>query len=301
MQHKITPLILSPRRQLQTLVENRTAYTLNQCELNVFETYQQSFDVALNFNDLVITSMLRGKKVMHLFNQPEFEYLPGESVIVPANANMKIDFPTAQEHAPTQCIALAINPQQISNTIQYLNEFFPKADPEQRWQLNFNACHLQNNQDIASILNKIISICIGDQRDKDILVDLSMKELLVCIMQMQNLKVIASPAMSAGHPLAYVIEYIRANLSEKISIKNLSDKACMSKASFYRLFKREFGISPNDFIIKEKISRAKQLLKKPDAKISAVGYELGFNDTNYFIRLFKKMVGITPGNYHHQQ
>lgn len=76
-----------------------------------------------------------------------------------------------------------------------------------------------------------------------------------------------------------------------------SDKACMSKATFYRLFKRELGISPNDYILTEKITRAKALLSNPAAKVAAVSYELGFSDANYFIKAFKKMVGVTPGNY----
>jgi AraC-like DNA-binding protein len=298
MQHKLNQVSLSKAENLQTLVENRTAYTLERCELSVFETYTPSFKVPLTFNDFVITSMLRGKKVMHLFDKQGFDYMPGETVIVPPDVTMKIDFPEASDLNPTQCIALAIDNEQIKKTITYLNEFFPKEDSQSKWLLNYDEYHFYNNEEIAYLINKVIRICSEKSTEKDVLADLTLKELLIRIMQSQNLKTINDEHYHLNHnPLAYVIGYIKNNLNEKISIDHLSSKACMSKATFYRLFKRELGISPNDYILAEKMSKAKQLLAKPGAKIAAISYELGFSDANYFIRAFKKIVGITPGAF----
>lgn len=301
MQHRLNPLGLSRSESLLTLVENRTAYTLESCELNVFETYKESYNVPLSFNDFVITSMLRGKKVMHLQEREEFDYYPGQTVIIPPSLAMNIDFPEATNENPTQCIALAIDQEQIKKTISYLNEFFPKEDPSGKWSLDYEKYHFQNNEEIAALINKVVRICAERSGAKDILADLTLKELLVRIMQSQNLNAMAGDITNINrNPLTYVLNYIKANLSEKININSLTDKACMSKASFYRLFKRELGISPNDFILSEKISRAKQLLSNPHAKVAAISYELGFSDANYFIRAFKKMEGVTPGNYQHQ-
>ncbi|WP_235324558.1 AraC family transcriptional regulator [Pedobacter lusitanus] len=301
MQHKLNLVGLSKEASLQTLIENRTAYTLERCELNIFETYSESYKVPLTFNDFVITSMLRGKKVMHLFDEIGFDYLPGETVIIPPSQTMQIDFPEASGQTPAQCIALAIDNDQIKQTIRYLNEYFPKAATGQQWSLNFDEYHFYNNEEIAFLINKIIRICAEGSKEKDVLADLTLKELLVRIMQTQNLKIIDKTGADMNrNPLAYVIGYIKANLSEKISINSLSSKACMSKATFYRLFKRELGISPNDFILTEKIKRAKQMLARPGSKISAISYDLGFSDANYFIRVFKKLEGITPGSYQMQ-
>lgn len=298
MPHTLNNVSLSKSASLQTLVENRTSFTLERCELNVFETYTESYQVPLTFNDFVITSMLRGKKVMHLFDKHGFDYIPGQTVIVPPAETMKIDFPEATEHNPTQCIALAIDSEQIHQTINYLNQNFPKDGSMGKWMLNYDEYHFYNNEEIAYLINKIIRICAEHSREKDILADLTLKELLVRIMQTQNLNALQEHTTNAANnPLAYVINYIKANLGEKLNISNLSDKACMSKATFYRLFKRELGISPNDYILTEKIARAKALLSNPGAKVAAVSYELGFSDANYFIKAFKKMVGVTPGSY----
>ena len=301
MQHTLDQVNLSASEALQTLVENRTSYTLERCELNVFETYTESYKVPLTFNDFVITSMLRGKKVMHLFDKKGFDYFPGQTVIVPPAVTMEIDFPEASDLNPTQCIALAIDQEQIQKTISYLNEFFPKEGSNEKWLLNYDEYHFYNNEEIAYLINKVIRICSERTKEKDVLADLTLKELLVRIMQTQNLKTISDEGYNLNqNPLAFVLNYIKSNLNEKISINSLSDKACMSKATFYRLFKRELGISPNDFILAEKINKAKILLAQPGAKVASISYELGFNDANYFIRAFKKIVGITPGTYQMQ-
>lgn len=298
MQHTLDALSLSKPECLQTLVENRTSYSLERCELNVFETYKQSYNVPLTFNDFVITSMLRGKKVMHLFDHHGFDYFPGQTVIVPPASTMKIDFPEATAENPTQCIALAIDNEQIKKTISYLNEFFPKEDAGHEWKLTYDDYHFYNNEEIAGLMDKVIRICSGGTRTKDIFADLTLKELLVRIMQRQNLKSLGGDVQQTNHnSLAFIVSYIKANLNEKINVDTLSNKACMSKATFYRLFKRELGISPNDFILSEKMIRAKQLLSNSNAKVAAVSYELGFSDANYFIRTFKKMEGVTPGVY----
>lgn len=294
----LSPLSLSHGKELNTMVENRKAYTMNHCELNVFETFQRSELVPLTFSDLVITSMLRGKKVMHLFDKPGFDYLPGETVIVPPNITMKIDFPEATINQPSQCTALAINHQEIANTLDFLNENYPREDSK-IWQLNYNQFHFFNNYELAQLINKLIRISTGDALTKDVLANLTLKELLIRIMQMQNLHEISDNLheLSSGSRFAYVLEYIRVHLSDKLNIDALSQMAFMSKASFFRAFKHELGISPVDYIIKERLQLAKQLMNNPHNSISEACFKAGFNNLNYFSRAFKKIEGVTPSYY----
>ncbi|WP_396192074.1 AraC family transcriptional regulator N-terminal domain-containing protein [Flavobacterium sp.] len=289
---------LSTEKSLKTLVENRTVYSLNNCELNLFETYQESQLVPLKFNDLVVTSMLRGKKVMHLFDEPGFDYLPGETVVIPSNVEMKIDFPEASKNNPTQCLALAIEQSKIKDTLNFLNERYPKEGTDQFWQLNYQNYFFYNNVDLATTINKLIKECMSTSITKDALADLTLQELLIRIIQTQTAKSIDDGLFSnPNNPLSEVIEFIRLNLKENISLKSLSDKACMSTTSFYRFFKRELGMSPIEFVLNEKIKCAKKLLKNPSIQINEVCYLSGFEDANYFIRLFKKHEGITPKQY----
>ncbi|KAF2330850.1 AraC family transcriptional regulator [Flavobacterium nitrogenifigens] len=294
----VNPLQLSQEKSLKTLVENRTIYNLNNCELNLFETYESTHKVPLKFNDLVVTSMLRGKKIMHLFDDPEFVYLPGETVIVPSNVEMKIDFPEASKSNPTQCLALAIDQDKIAEILNFLNEQYPKEGSNMYWQLNYQNYFFYNNIEMAATINKLIKECMSTSITKDIFADLTLKELLIRIIQTQTVKSIDEGRyLDANNPIKEVTEYIKQNLKEDISLKSLSEKACMSTTSFYRFFKRELGMSPIEYILNEKIKCAKNLLKNPTLQINEVCYLAGFEDANYFIRLFKKHEGITPKQY----
>ncbi|RKR83661.1 AraC family transcriptional regulator [Mucilaginibacter gracilis] len=293
----VSPLSLSNQKEIHTLVETRRAYTMSHCELNVFETYERSELVPLTFSDLVITSMLRGKKVMHLFDKPGFDYLPGETVIVPPNITMKIDFPLATAAQPSQCTALAINQHEITSTLDFLNENYPRED-QGIWQLNYNQFHFFNNDELAQLINKLVRISTGDALTKDVLANLTLKELLIRIMQMQNLNDVANNAHQlTNNRFAFVLEYIKQHITGKLSIDNLSQMAFMSKPSFFRAFKHELGISPVDYIIKERILLAKQLMNNPYNSISDACFKAGFNNLNYFSRTFKKIEGVTPSLY----
>jgi len=83
------------QRRIENMVENRTTYTVESAELSVYETYSYAEDVFLKFHQPVFASMIEGKKIMYLREQNPFDFLPGQSVMMPANEVMKIDFPEA--------------------------------------------------------------------------------------------------------------------------------------------------------------------------------------------------------------
>ena len=292
--HKID---LTNPKYLQTLVENRRVFNLDNCELNVFESYQETYRVPLTFNDMVITSMIRGKKVMHLFDQPAFDYLPGESVIVPANETMVIDFPEAKSDTPTQCIALAVDQGYVNDTLNYLNNYY-NSDPDSthNWKLQFNQYHFDNDTEVTNLINKLMRVCSSEDRAKNIYADLNLKELLIRLVQSQHLVQVSMESSKIANQsrLHYILHFIQEHLTQKISTDNLCKKAYMSRNEFFRWFREQFGITPVDYINKERIKLAKQLLAQKNSTITEVSYQCGFADVNYFVRLFKKTEGVTP-------
>ena len=151
---------------------------------------------------------------------------------------------------------------------------------------------------MATVINKLINICQSDSIFKDTLADLSLQELLVKIVQSQSIKGISTEKATPLNPiLAHLITMIRAILSNKIELKIIAKNVGLSTSSLYRLFKTELGISPVEFVILEKIKLAKRYLTDKNMYIKNVCYKAGFEDSNYFIRVFKAYEGITPKQY----
>lgn len=285
-------------RKLENLVENQTSYTLNNASLHIFETHEQAERVLLKFDKPVLASMLKGKKIMHLRDQQSFNFLPGESLILPSDEMMCIDFPEAQFNNPTQCLAMAISEDKISKVLDHMNELMPKVD-EGEWSLMDYNFHFTNDIGIYQILQRLLFLFTEDHPSKDLFVDNMLEELIIRILQTNSRKIYTEKSfrLSSGNRLAYIVEYIRKNLHNPLAVKNLSKKACMSESNFYRVFKNELGISPIDFINNERIKLAVSLLQNPNKSIKEVYQECGFESRSYFNRVFKSRKRVAPGDY----
>ncbi|PIO47105.1 MAG: hypothetical protein CMR00_12225 [[Chlorobium] sp. 445] len=93
------------------------------------------------------------------------------------------------------------------------------------------------------------------------------------------------------------MDYIRTHLSEPLTISLLCKHCHMSRANFFRAFKRATGLSPVTFINLERIKRATQLMMQGYCTLADVCYQVGFSSVSYFIRTFKKYLGMTPQQY----
>ena len=293
-----------PFGRLHSLVENRTVFALESFELNIFETHQAAMRVPLRLDGLALTTMLRGKKVMHLPGRPAFDYLPGETVVVDKDELMEIDFPDASAFAPTQCLAVAIAPDTVRNIVDILNERYPKSEIHAPWAINQpEFAHLTNTPELTGTLERLVALARTTDIDKDLLASFTLQELLVRLMQTQARRLIFHDYARhlTTHRFAAVVGYIKQNLTTNLNINKLSTLACMSKATFFRVFKREFGLTPVEFIIRERLTEAKRLLRHPLASVAEVCLRAGFNNSSHFQALFKRYEGVTPGAFKKSQ
>jgi AraC-like DNA-binding protein len=291
------------RRQLTTLVENRTIYSAEYAELNIYETHVAAEKVMLTFDFPIIASMLTGKKIMHLEGIPSFDFLPGESLVLPSQQKMIIDFPIATQESPTQCLALGIDANKINEVAEKFNQAVRIEEENNDWAIHDLATHLTNNIEVNYLLERLITTFVNNNKSKDILLDLMIQELIIRLLQ-TNAKqslICGCDGIFSDTRIGMVIKYIKDHLTEKnMSVDGLAKMAQMSTSNFHKKFKNTLGVSPVEYINSEKIKFAKKLMKaRPNSFISEVAYKSGFNNVSYFNRQFKKMEMITPQQFKH--
>mgnify|MGYP000026449901 CR=1 FL=1 len=288
-------------RKLTTLIENRTTYNAEYAELNIFETHKSAEQVSLTFDFPVIASMLTGKKIMHLEGMEPFDFFPGESVVMPTNKEMIIDFPLAEKNNPTQCLALGIDSNKIDEIVEKFNHNVTIERENNNWKLNETSSHLVHNTDINHLVGRLVHTFTDQNKSKDILLDLMIQELIVRLLQTKAKAFILNDPSGTltDTRIGMVIKFIKNNLTNKdITVELLAKKACMSTSHFHKKFKNTLGISPIDYINSEKIKFSKKLIKQSkNLRISEIAYKSGFNNISYFNRQFKKMEMITPQQF----
>lgn len=288
-------------RKLTTLVENRTTYSADYAELNIYETHALAEKVSLTFNFPIIASMLTGKKIMHIDGFDAFDFYPGESVVMPTNKEMVIDFPLATQEHPTQCLALGIDAFKIDEVVEKFNHHVAIENENNNWDLDNTASHLINNADVNHLIERLTYTFTNNNTSKDVLLDLMIQELIVRLLQTKAKALIINDPNHIFNDtrIGTVIKYIKDNLTNKdITVDVLAKKANMSTSHFHKQFKNTLGISPIDYINSEKIKFSKKLIKESnDFRMSEIAFKSGFNNTSYFNRQFKKMELMTPQQF----
>lgn len=96
---------------------------------------------------------------------------------------------------------------------------------------------------------------------------------------------------------ANVVAHIHKHFNEALDIRQLAALAGISLSQFERRFYRILGATPHDYILRVRISAARTLLENTTRTIADIACETGFYDHSHFTRTFKRISGMSPGNY----
>lgn len=87
------------------------------------------------------------------------------------------------------------------------------------------------------------------------------------------------------------------NLEGDISILDVAQACNLSRGYFIRAFRETTGMTPYQWLLSERINRARELLRASNAPLAEVAIACGFADQSHFTRVFSNIVGVTPGNW----
>lgn len=101
----------------------------------------------------------------------------------------------------------------------------------------------------------------------------------------------------AATKLRQVLNYISTYVEQDITLSDLAEIAGMSQCYFVSLFKQSMGITPWQYVVQQRLERAKGLLRQGELTLAQIAIGCGFNSQSHFTEQFRKATGVTPKRY----
>jgi AraC-like DNA-binding protein len=105
---------------------------------------------------------------------------------------------------------------------------------------------------------------------------------------------VSKPVARPVTQISEVLAYLERHYAEQLTVEDLAEVAGLSPTSLFRLFREIMGRSPIDYLIHMRIDKARQILRRGGMRVSKVSEAVGFNDSNYFARQFRRITGHSP-------
>ena len=109
-----------------------------------------------------------------------------------------------------------------------------------------------------------------------------------------------TPTNRGGLPirqLRKVEDYIAEHLADEISVERLAELVELSPSHFAHVFKETAGMTPLQFVTRQRITRAQQLIRETSRSLIDVGLEVGYSSPSHFAQVFRRVVGVTPTEF----
>ena len=154
---------------------------------------------------------------------------------------------------------------------------------------------LKDYYQINNVFNKLVEIWTLKLPGYEFITRTLLQQLLIEIYQNKKNN---RTNYSTSLKVEKIIEYMRREINNRLTLDDLSDLVQLSPAYLSRVFKETTGYSVIEFFNKIKVDEAKKLIIEGDKKVREVAQILGFTDEFYFSRLFKKIEGINPSEFY---
>ena len=125
-----------------------------------------------------------------------------------------------------------------------------------------------------------------------------MEILIIRLMRNAALTVATDAQAASGNcQCAAVKRYIDLHFKEALTLEQLADESHINKYYLSHAFKRQYGVSPINYMINKRIEESKYLLAETDLSLSQIAQLLGFSSLSYFSQVFRRTQSVTPMEY----
>jgi transcriptional regulator GlxA family with amidase domain len=185
------------------------------------------------------------------------------------------------------------------NYIDRLGRRFPNAE------IGTDQIYIKDRRLITSGVTAGIDLALAVlAQDHGKKVALDVAKVLLVVMKRQGGQAQFSPMLAAvaaqDSPITRVQNHIIEHLDEAFTVEHLANMANMSARHFTRVFTRDTGMTPMEFIQNARIDRAREHLENTDLPLKTIAFRSGFGSVRYMRLLFSDKLGLTPTQYRQQ-
>lgn len=145
---------------------------------------------------------------------------------------------------------------------------------------------------LKNVLDTIIETYLSDKPYKKILLRNLITDFLIRIIELEK-----SETYGISPEIENTTKYVKDNIYEDIDIADLAKRVNFSTSWFKQKFKKEIGIPPAEYIMRQKVDEAIKTLLRSDLNVTDVAHKLNFSSSQYFSSVFKKFTGTSPKSY----
>lgn len=283
----------------------RASYAGLGSDIHLYETYSSNDAVPFGSNELMICRMISGRKLVAEKDSTPVTIYPGNVFSVTPYKQISALCPDSSQTTPSSCLAIEISSKAIQFAANHI-ERFPLLLGSYKAECN-RLIGLTCSAQINEIFSKILHLLRSCDPDKDVLIDLSVKELIIRIARHESAAVLfgdfdgifnslGSDSLGKNRFFYDAFRYIQANLHNHLDINELAKKVCMSKSKLYVEFKRHFECTPSELHLHLRLRHAERRIRE-GAPFTEISYELGFSCPSHFTHRFKEAFGKSPSAY----
>jgi AraC-like DNA-binding protein len=245
------------------------------------------------FSELVV---ICGGKGVHFSTTDAYEIMAGDCFVVEGEHGYK-------ESDDLSLVNILFKPGRLlipwneARKLPGYHAFFA-LEPKYRTQHNFRS-RLRFSPEELSIVSRLIDDLEGELKQQhpgfEFIATALFMELITLIARTYTKRKGKTYAGLFG--LSEVISFLERSYASQIRMADLTTLANMSESRLLRAFKGATGFAPIDYLIRLRIRQACALLQQENLTISEIGYQVGFNDSNFFSRQFRSIMGRSPREY----